>query len=81
MIGYTYSDSTGCMDDMKLTSRYSFSMGLEVVSWSMKNKPILSLSMEEAKYKETMIEAFETVFSRTNTSSLPCHTTSKYPVQ
>jgi len=48
LIVYTDSYWEGCMDDMESKSRYSFSVGLVVVSWSIKKQPIVSLSTTEA---------------------------------
>jgi hypothetical protein len=48
MIGYTDLDWVGCIDDKKSTSGYSFSMISTIVSWSIKKKPTIPLSIEEA---------------------------------
>jgi len=49
------------MDDMKSTLGYSFSMGSTIVSWIIKNKPIVSLSTLESEYKAVVIETCEAV--------------------
>jgi hypothetical protein len=59
MIGYTDSDWSGCMDDVKSTSGYSFSMGSVVVAWSIKKKPTVSLSTIETEYKVAMTTNYE----------------------
>jgi hypothetical protein len=64
LVGYTDSYWEGCMDDRKSTSRYSFSMGSTIVSWSIKNQPIVSLFTIEAEYKATMTTTSEAVWLR-----------------
>ncbi|KAL0379752.1 UNVERIFIED_CONTAM: Retrovirus-related Pol polyprotein from transposon RE2 [Sesamum angustifolium] len=38
LVGYTDSDWTGSVDDMKSTSGYTFSLGSGIFSWASKNK-------------------------------------------
>ena len=61
LIGYTNSDWASCMDDMKSTLGYSFSMGSTIVAWIIKNKPIVSLSTLELEYKAVVIATYEVV--------------------
>jgi hypothetical protein len=64
LIGYTYSYWLGCMDDNKSNLVYSFSMGSTTFSWSTKNKPTVSLSTAEAKYKVVAATTCEVVWLR-----------------
>nr|ABA95820.1 retrotransposon protein, putative, unclassified [Oryza sativa Japonica Group] len=50
LIGYTDSDWAGCLDDMKGTSGYAFSLGSGMCSWSTKKQNIVALSSAEAEY-------------------------------
>ena len=50
VIGYIYSDWVGSIYDRKSTSKYVFYMGLDVISWASKKKPIVSQSTTEAEY-------------------------------
>jgi hypothetical protein len=51
LIGYSYSNWAGNLDDRRSTTGCVFSIGSGVVSWSSKKKPTVSLSSTEAKYK------------------------------
>jgi Reverse transcriptase (RNA-dependent DNA polymerase)/gag-polypeptide of LTR copia-type/Integrase core domain/GAG-pre-integrase domain len=50
LIGYTDSDWAGCLDDMKSTSGYAFSLGSGICTWSTKKQTIVALSSAEAEY-------------------------------
>jgi hypothetical protein len=50
LIGYTDSDCGGSIDDKKITSGYTFQFGTGMVSWASRKKPIVTLSLGEAKY-------------------------------
>jgi len=64
LIGYTDPDWAGCMDDMKSTSGYSFSMGSTTVAWSTKRKPTISLSTTEEEYKAIATTTCEAIWLR-----------------
>ena len=48
--GYTDSDWVGSAVDWKSTSRYCFSMGSMMISWSSKKQSFVALSTVEAEY-------------------------------
>nr|KYP47718.1 Retrovirus-related Pol polyprotein from transposon TNT 1-94 [Cajanus cajan] len=50
MIGYTDSDWTGSIDDMKSTSGYAFSLGSGFFSWASKKQAKVAQSTTEAEY-------------------------------
>ena len=50
LIGYTNSDWARSIDDRLSTSGYVIHMGLGVISWASKKKPIVSQSRKEAKF-------------------------------
>ena len=51
LTGYSDSDWAGNLDDRRSTTRYVFGIGSEIVSWSSKNQPTVSLSSTEEEYK------------------------------
>jgi hypothetical protein len=48
--GYTDSDFAGSLDDMKSTSGHVFQLGTNLISWTSKKQPIVSISSPEAEY-------------------------------
>ncbi|XP_038984427.1 secreted RxLR effector protein 161-like [Phoenix dactylifera] len=50
LIGYSDSDWAGCLDDMKSTSGYVFSLGSGICSWASKKQNIVAQSSAEAEY-------------------------------
>uniref|UniRef100_A0A3Q7IZ01 Reverse transcriptase Ty1/copia-type domain-containing protein n=1 Tax=Solanum lycopersicum TaxID=4081 RepID=A0A3Q7IZ01_SOLLC len=50
LVGYTYSDYAGNLEDRKSTSGYVFMLSSGVISWSSKKQPIVFLSTTEAEY-------------------------------
>ncbi|XP_014632947.1 uncharacterized protein LOC114420512 [Glycine soja] len=48
--GYSDSDWTGCIDDMRSTSGYCFSFGSGVFSWCFKKQEVVAQSTTEAEY-------------------------------
>ena len=48
--GYSDSDWGGSIDDMKSTTGYCFSFGLDMFSWSSKKQNIVAQSTTEAEY-------------------------------
>jgi len=49
LIGFCNSDWGGCVDDMKSTSGYAFSLGSGVFSWSSKKQQSVAQSSAEAE--------------------------------
>lgn len=50
IMGFTYSDYAGDLDNRRSTSRYVFMLGNRDASWASKKQPIVALSTREAKY-------------------------------
>ena len=50
LIGYTYSDWGGSLDDGKSTSGYVFFLGTNAISWSSKKQKTTRLASTEAEY-------------------------------
>ncbi|RVW32269.1 Retrovirus-related Pol polyprotein from transposon RE1 [Vitis vinifera] len=50
LIGHCDSDWGGCIDDMKSTSSYAFSLGSGVISWVSKKQGSVAQSSAEAEY-------------------------------
>jgi hypothetical protein len=48
--GYTDSDFAGSLDDRERTSQHVFHLGMNLISWASKKKPIVSISSVEAEY-------------------------------
>ncbi|XP_050248928.1 secreted RxLR effector protein 161-like [Quercus robur] len=64
LVGYTYSDWAGSIDDCKSTSGYLFCLGTKPISWSLKKQKTVALSSAETKYIATTDAACETVWLR-----------------
>jgi hypothetical protein len=64
LIGYSDSDWASNLDDRRSTTRYAFNIGSEVVSWSIKKNPTISLSSTEAEYKAFCAATCEVVWLR-----------------
>nr|KYP62106.1 Copia protein [Cajanus cajan] len=50
LLGFSDSDWAGCIDDMKSTSGYCFSLGSGVFSWSSKKQETVAQSTTEAEF-------------------------------
>lgn len=48
LIGFCNSDSAKCVDDMKRTSDYAFSLGSSVFSWASKKQQTVAQSSTKA---------------------------------
>lgn len=64
LIGYTYSDFAGSLDDRKSTSGYVFHLGSDVISWASKKQPIVTLSLAKAEYVATTSSLRQVVWLR-----------------
>ena len=64
LTGYSNSDWAGNLDDRRSTIGYTFSIGSEIVSWSSKKQPTVSLSSIEAEYKYLCATTCEVVWLR-----------------
>ncbi|KAL0413718.1 UNVERIFIED_CONTAM: Retrovirus-related Pol polyprotein from transposon TNT 1-94 [Sesamum radiatum] len=53
LVGYTDSDWAGSTDDMKSTSRYTFSLCSGIFSWASKKQATVAQSLAEAEYIAT----------------------------
>lgn len=50
LVGFTYSDWAGSIDDRKSTSGHVFFLGSKAISWSSKKQSTVALSSAEAEY-------------------------------
>eukprot|EP01018_Ginkgo_biloba_P023866 Gb_15786 [translate_table: standard] len=64
LTGYSDSDWAGNPDDRKSTTGYAFSIGSDIVSWSSKKQPTVSLSSIEAEYKALCSATCEAIWLR-----------------
>ena len=64
LVGYSYSDWDGSIEDWKSTSECCFSVGFTVVSWFSRKQHSLALSTTEAEYVATCMAAREEVWLR-----------------
>jgi hypothetical protein len=62
LCGYTDSDFAGSLDDRKGTSRHSFHLGSNLISWASKKQPILSISSAEAEYVTATLDSYQDVW-------------------
>jgi hypothetical protein len=62
LIDFCDSDWGGCVDDMKSTSGYAFSLGSGVFSWSSKKQQSVAQSSVEAEYISTAIATSQAVW-------------------
>ncbi|XP_052735542.1 secreted RxLR effector protein 161-like [Vigna angularis] len=62
--GYSDSDWAGCVDDMRSTSGYCFSLGSRVFSWSSKKQEIIAQSTTEAEYVAAAAAVNQTIWIR-----------------
>eukprot|EP00257_Ricinus_communis_P015773 XP_015573748.1 uncharacterized protein LOC107261134 [Ricinus communis] len=64
LIGFTDSDYARDVEDWKSTSGFFFSLGSEVVSWSSKKQPIVTLSTTEAEFVAATSCAYQAIWLR-----------------
>ena len=64
LIGFCDSDWGGCVDDMKSTSGYAFSLGTGIFSWMSKKQQSVAQFLAEAKYMSASIAASQTIWLR-----------------
>ena len=64
LIGFCDSDWGGCVDDMKSTSGYAFSLGTGVFSWLSKKQQSVAQSSAEAEYMSASIATSQTIWLR-----------------
>ena len=62
--GYCDSDWGGCLDDMKSTSGYCFSLGSGVFSWASKKQQSVAQSSAEAEYVSASLATSQTIWLR-----------------
>lgn len=55
LVGFCDNDYGGCVDDMKSTSGYVFSLGSRVFSWLSKKQQSVAQSSAEAEYVSASI--------------------------
>jgi hypothetical protein len=68
--GYTDSDWMGSTVDRKSTSRYCFSLGSTMISWSSRKQGSIAQSTAEAEYIVASIASREAVWLRKLLSDL-----------
>lgn len=64
LVGYCDSDLGGCIDDMKNTSGYAFSLGSGIFTWASKKQEIVAQSTAEAEYISASIATSHVVWLR-----------------
>ncbi|XP_057416150.1 secreted RxLR effector protein 161-like [Lotus japonicus] len=62
--GYSDSDWAGCVDDMRSTSGYCFTLGSGVFSWCSKKQEIIAQSTAEAEYVAAAAAVNQTLWIR-----------------
>ncbi|XP_058211421.1 uncharacterized mitochondrial protein AtMg00810-like [Rhododendron vialii] len=64
LLGFCDSNWAGCVDDMKNTSAYAFSLGLGVFSWASKNQQTVAQSTAEAEYVSASLATSQAIWLR-----------------
>src|SRR6266481_6706360 len=64
LMGWVDSDWGACTDTRRSTSRYAFSLGTGIISWSSKKQPTVATSSTEAEYIASCHGAKEAVWLR-----------------
>ncbi|XP_026430848.1 uncharacterized protein LOC113327958 [Papaver somniferum] len=64
LVGYCDSDLGGCIDDMKSTSGYAFSLGSGIFTWASKKQETVALSTAEAEYISSLVATSHVVWLR-----------------
>ncbi|CAL5391936.1 unnamed protein product [Camellia sinensis] len=64
LLGFCDSDWAGCVDDMRSTSGYAFSLGLGVISWSSKKQQTVAQSSAEAEYISASLATTQPIWLR-----------------
>ena len=64
LIGYCDSDWGGCLDDMKSTSGYVFTLGSGVFSWGSKKQQTVAQSSAEAEYVSASLATSHAIWLR-----------------
>ncbi|KAD2393870.1 hypothetical protein E3N88_40847 [Mikania micrantha] len=64
LLGYTYSDWGGCVDDRKSVSTNIFMMGNSAVSWSSRKQSSVALSSSEVEYISASAAACQGIWLR-----------------
>ena len=62
LIGFCDSDWGGCLDDMKSTSGYAFSLGSGIISWASKKQQTMALPTAEADYISASLATSQTIW-------------------
>ena len=64
LLGFCDSDWAGCVDDMKSTSRYAFSLGSSVFSWTSKKQQPMAQFSAKAKYVSASLATSQAIWLR-----------------
>ena len=64
LIGFCDSDWSGCLDDMKSTFGYAFSLGSSIFSWLSKKQQMVAQSSAEAEYISASLSTSQTIWLR-----------------
>eukprot|EP00253_Pinus_taeda_P024669 PITA_24669 len=64
LVGFTYSDCVGGLDDRKSTTGYVFTLSSGLITWACKKQSAISLSSTEAKYRCAVEASKESLWLR-----------------
>ncbi|KAL0438667.1 UNVERIFIED_CONTAM: Retrovirus-related Pol polyprotein from transposon TNT 1-94 [Sesamum latifolium] len=64
LLGFSYSDWAGSVNDRKSTTGYLFMLGSNAISWCSKKQPSTALSSSEAEYMAVSLAACQAIWLR-----------------
>ncbi|XP_028111765.1 uncharacterized protein LOC114310053 [Camellia sinensis] len=66
LLGFCDSDWGGCVDDMKSTSGYAFSLRSSIISWSSKKQQTVAQSSAETEYISASLANYTSNLAKKN---------------